>query len=99
MEQFIKQPGESYFIGFDFVNRLPSGATLSSGTVAAIDLEDLSTQSTIVLASTTATISGTTAKVKVQAGTHDRKYKITFSVTLSSAEVLQEDVVMQVQDL
>lgn len=99
MEQFIKQPGESYFIGFDFTNRLPSGSSLSSGTVSAIDLYDGATVSSTVLASTSATIAGSTAKVKVQAGTHNRKYKITFSMTLSTSEVLQEDVIMQVQDL
>jgi hypothetical protein len=49
-----------------------------------------------VLASTTATIVGTQARVKVQSGTTGIDYKITFLVTLSDGSVLEEDVLMQV---
>lgn len=93
---FEKQPGESYTIEIEFLNRLPSGTSLSSGTVSATDLSTMTTDNT-VLASTTATISGTKAKTKVQAGTHGKDYKITFLTTLNDSSVLEEDVEMRVR--
>lgn len=93
---FEKQPSESYTIEIEFLNRLPSGTTISSGTVSATDLST-SFFDNSVLASTTATISGTKAKAKVQAGTNGKNYKLTFLTTLSDSSILEEDVEMRVR--
>lgn len=81
----------------DYTNKLPTGATVSSGTVAAVDLVDNSSASSTVLASTTATISGAQARVKVQAGTNGRSYIVTFTTTLSNGDILEDDVRMDVK--
>jgi hypothetical protein len=95
MKMFEKQPAESWPIAVEFSGKLPSGASLSSGTVSAIRTDTGATDNS-VLASTTATIVGTQARVKVQSGTTGIDYKITFLVTLSDGSVLEEDVLMQV---
>lgn len=97
MESFPKQPAEAYTIAMDYTNKLPTGATVSSGTVAAVDLVDNSSASSTVLASTTATISGAQARVKVQAGTNGRSYIVTFTTTLSNGDILEDDVRMDVK--
>lgn len=95
---FEKQPNESYTIGVEFANRLPFSATVSSGTVSAKDLSTGATDNS-VLSSTTATISGTQARVKVLGGTHQKNYKVTFAVTLSDSGVLEEDIEMRVREI
>lgn len=95
MKTFEKQPAENWTIAVEFVGKLPSGATLQSGTVSAIRLDTMATDNS-VLASTTATIVGTQARVKVQAGLTGIDYKLTFLLTLSNADVLEEDLLMQV---
>lgn len=96
---FQKQPGEDYSIAIEFLDKLPTGRTLTSGTVAALDLGTGTSASATVLASTTATISGTQARVKVQAGTHGKDYKITFLCDLDNGETLEEDVIMKVREI
>lgn len=95
MKTFEKQPSESWTFAVEFVGKLPAGASLASGTVSAIRLDTGATDNS-VLASTTATIVGTQARVKVQAGTTGVEYKLTFLVTLSNSDLLEEDVIMQV---
>lgn len=95
MNTFSKQPAETYTIGIDFTGKLPTGATVSSGTVAAFDAAGVSASGT-VLSGTTATIVGNEARIKVLAGTHGQDYRIRFSVTLSNADILEEDVLMRV---
>lgn len=95
---FEKQPAEEYFVGFEFSGRLPSGANLDSGTVAAIDVDTGSDVAATVLDSTTATVSGTQATVGCKAGNNGQTIKITFSMTLdnASADILEEDLIMKV---
>lgn len=95
MNSFLKQPVETYTIAVEFDGKLPTGASLSSGVVAAYDLAGTDASS-IVLSGTTATISGTQASIKVLAGTHGVDYRLRFRVTLTNADVLEEDVLMQV---
>lgn len=94
--RFSKQPAESYTIAVEFAGKLPTGASLSSGTVSALRLDTGATDNS-VLASTTATIVGTQARVKVQAGTSGLDYKITWLMTLSNGDILEEDVTMDVE--
>lgn len=94
--RFSKQPAESYTVAVEFAGKLPTGASLASGTVSAVRLDTGATDNT-VLASTTATIVGTQARVKVQAGTSGIDYKLTFLMMLSNGDVLEEDVTMEVE--
>lgn len=96
--RFAKQPAESYTIAVEFLGKLPSGVSLSSGTISAVRLDTGATDNS-VLASTTATIVGTQARVRVQAGTGGIDYKLTFLCTLSNGDLLEEDVVMEVESL
>lgn len=94
---FSKQPAEAYTIGLEFSGKLPTGASLSSGTVAAYDPTGTDVSGT-VLSGTTATITGTQARIKVLAGTHGIDYRVRFLVTLSTADILEEDVLMMVEN-
>jgi hypothetical protein len=96
MNNFDKQPAEGYTIAIEFANKLPSGASLSTGTVAAVDVQAAATDNS-VLSTTTATISGTQARVKVISGTDGKDYKITFTCALSDTSTLEEDVLMRVR--
>jgi hypothetical protein len=96
-KEFLKQPAESYTIAVEFAGKLPAGATLVIGTVGAVRLDTGATDNS-VLASTSATIVGTQARVKVQAGATGVDYKLTFLLTLSSGDLLEEDIAMQVRD-
>lgn len=96
--RFTKQPAESFTIAVEFAGKLPSGASLVSGTVSAVRTDTGATDNT-VLASTTATIVGTQARVKVQAGTSGIDYQVTFLCTLSNGDVLEEDLTMDVESI
>jgi hypothetical protein len=95
MIRFVKQPAETYTVAVEFAGKLPSGASLSSGTVSATRMDTGATDNS-VLASTSATISGTQARVRVKQGVSGVPYKLTFVVTLSNADILEEDVLMHV---
>lgn len=97
MENFVKQPSETYPIAIEFSGKLPTGSTVASGTVSAIDTSNGADATSAVLASSSLTIQGSTQAVAtVQAGTDGKTYKLTFLVTLTPAAVLEEDVLMQV---
>lgn len=98
MACFKKQPAEMYPIGIDFTGKLPSGATLASATVSALSMSDGSNQTGTVLQSSTATIVGTQALIRVLGGTHGIQYQITFRATLSTGDVLEEEVYMYVEE-
>ena len=93
VRRFNKQPSETYTIAVDFVGALPVGETPFSGTVSARKYETGVTDNT-VLSSTTATISGTQARIRVLGGTSGLVYRITFLVTLTNNDLLEEDVDM-----
>ena len=95
MQTFTKQPAEAYTIALEFQGKLPSGASPSSGTVSATDPNGADASST-VLSGTTATISGTQARIKVQSGSHGVNYRLRFLVTLTSTDILEEDLLMRV---
>lgn len=97
MVKFLKQPNESWPVAFEFAGKLPTGATLSSGTVSAVRTDTGATDNS-VLASTTLTISGTQARFQPQAGTDGLDYRITALVTLSTGAILEEDALMEVRN-
>lgn len=98
MNSFSKQPAETYVIAVDMSGKLPVGATIASGMVAAFD-PSLADVSATVLSGTVATIVGDEAQIGVKAGTHGVLYKIRFRLTLTSGDILEEDVVMTVENL
>jgi hypothetical protein len=89
-----KTPAETETLAVEFLDRLPSGVTVSSGTVTAVD-EDGTTDET-VLGSTTATISGTQTQFVVQAGTHGKFYTVKVTTTLSNSAVRVDEIQMRV---
>ena len=98
MREFDKQPSESWPIAIEFANKLPTGASLATGTVSAVRLDTGATDNSVLL-STTLSISGTRATFTVRNGTHGVDYKITAQVMLSTgAGPLEEDVLMKVID-
>ena len=99
MATINKQVAEQITYAFEFKDKLPTGASLASGTLSAIDVSDNSDQSTVVLDSTTATISGTQARFRAKAGTDGSKYKITLVATLDNNDKLEEDVILSVGNI
>lgn len=95
MFEFTKQPAETYTIAVEFEGKLPSAASLSSGTFAAYDPTGANVSGAI-LSGTAATISGTQARIKVLGGTHGLDYRVRLVATLTNADILEEDGVMHV---
>jgi hypothetical protein len=96
LQSFIKQPAEILPVTIDFTTRLPSGATISSATLSAIDLSDNSSVSATIWVSTTGSVSGAKVTGKARNGTTEKIYKLTFTLTLSDGSVLEEDLEMNV---
>ena len=95
-----KQPSERFPVAISYANRLPSGVSLASATVAAIRLDDQSEASSTLLYSTTAQVSGTDVVVGLQAGTDGKDYQVTVTATLSTgspAYRLEDDFLVQVR--
>lgn len=98
MQAFSKQPNETYTIGVPFAGKLPTGTAVSSGVVAAFDPAGVDVSST-VLSGTTCSIVSNEARIRVLAGVHGTTYRLRFRVTLDSADVLEEDIEMTVENL
>lgn len=94
-----KQPAEFYPITFEYMNKLPQKTDLVSGTISARNLTDNVDATNVVLDSTSATILGTQAKVKLKAGTNGKRYQITIRVTLTDGFVLEDELYMSVREL
>ena len=100
MYSLVKQSSESSPAAFDFKDRLPSGMSVVSATVSAIDTADGSDATSLVLQSPTASISGTRAGFIVQNGTSGKTYKITMLAMISGAgTLLEEQLLLIVDDL
>jgi len=82
----------------DFTNALPDSVTISSATATAIKASD-GTTDTSILEETTLTTTGTTAIVRVRAGTSGETYLITVTVNGSdSYTLLNPQIILRVQD-
>jgi hypothetical protein len=101
-EFFTMQPNEKQPISIDYSvsGSLPASATVSSGTVAAYDMADNANVNSI-LSSTTTTTTTTSTKIFVTAPStsNGKRYKITFTTTISDGSILIEDIEMRVIDL
>ena len=98
IQSFLKQPAETYTIRIDCTGKLPTGASLVSGLVVAMDPAGTDVSGT-VLSGGSATIVGSEARIKVLGGTHGTTYRIRFRLTLDTADLLEEDVLMSVENL
>lgn len=92
-----KQSAERRTRTIDFSDRVPSGVTISSATVACVKASTLELVNDM-LASTTATVSGGNVSFTVLGGESGVDYRITVTATLSDSEVVTGDVMMRVQD-
>ena len=97
IQQLEKQSTERRLISIDYSDVL-GGATLSSVAVTGVNLASGATDNSIVH-STTATIVGDTSTVYAKSGTSGQKYRITFTATLSDAQVFKDDILMTVKDI
>lgn len=100
MNKIIKKSGEIFFIASDWENREPviSGATLSSGTVTAKNLETDEVVTTD-LTSNTVTISSYIAKTKILAyGASGQNFLVSQTITFSDTTKLIEDFYISIRD-
>lgn len=95
LESFSKHSAEAYTKAIDYSDRLPSGATISSVALSAIDLETGASAGSVV---GSGSYSGSTALVPVQAGTDGKSYLITATLTLSNSNVLVGQLKMTIED-
>jgi hypothetical protein len=101
MFSIVKQSTESFpGVGFDFKARLPGETSLVSAVVSAIDTDDDSDATSIILVSPNAVISGTRALFSLQGGVSGKKYKITMLAAISGlASPLEENLLVIVDDI
>jgi hypothetical protein len=97
MNVWTKRPAEAYAEAIEFAGRLPTGTTLSTGTLSAINRATGADATSTVLASASATISGTQAIIQGKAGTSPVDYLITLTATLSDGSTLVEEILLQVR--
>ena len=97
IQQFLKQPAETYTIAIDCAGKLPTGSSLVSGTVAAFD--PAGTDVTGTVTGGVVSIAGTEARVRVMGGVHGTQYRLRLRLTLDTTDVLEEDVLMSVENL
>ncbi len=97
MNKFVKYANEDFTLEIDFAGRKPitDGATLSSGTVTAINLDTFYVDETI-LSTTTATVDGAKIKARVQGGKLGEQYLIAFTCQFSNLDTLKEFAIMKV---
>lgn len=98
MAHVEKLAAEKFPITIDFADRLPTGASVVSGTAAAYQLPALTNVSSTLLVSTTVSVASNKGTVVAQAGTAGVRYRIVLSMTLSSSYILEEIVTLEVID-
>lgn len=98
MQEFTKSSNEIFPVEVDFTDSLPTGETLSTGAVSAVDLATGLTDNT-VLGSTTASISSPKASFIATGGTNGESFKIVLAVTTTpGGYVFQENILMTIDD-
>jgi len=86
-KEIIKAPSETYPVTIDYTDRLPSGATIASGTAAIYDfLDDSSATSTMIPGSVTATSPNLT--FDLLAGTAGKDYLLVVTATITGSKPL-----------
>lgn len=95
---FEKHVVETYNYKFDFTDYVPTGATVSSATVTAIDLLTNEAVTSVLTGSASVTDANLKVRQLVQAGTAGRTYVLRCTATLSTTEVLVLCTKMHVSD-
>jgi len=100
MAYFVKQTDEVFPIAADFSGSLGEGETLTSedSTITAYDDQGQDVTDEILVSGSKA-ISGSQLLIKVQAGTDEDKYKITFKAVTNDNNVYELDVFMLIQNV
>jgi hypothetical protein len=99
IDEFVKHPSEIIVKTVSYSDRLPSGVTVSSATIAAKDLHDASNVSSTVLGSTSGSTTSSATSFTAKAGTDGRDYLITVSSTLSDTEKFVDQILMHVRGI
>lgn len=99
LDTISKQSAEKFSVPIDFADRLPTSATIASGTAAVLKLSDgTDTSASMLTPSATLTISGSEAAATIQAGSSGQEYSVSYTVTLSTGAVLKETFRLKVKD-
>lgn len=100
LEPRFKTPEEQFTLAIEFAGELEDGISVSSGTVSAVEVLSGTTYNsggTALIGSTSATISGTQARVLVKNGTAGFRYRIDFLITLSDSTKVAKSVLIIVK--
>jgi len=93
-----KQPSENFIIGIDFKDRLGVGETLATPTVTSKNAATGADSSSVIL-SGAATISGTQVLQRVIAGTSEDRHIVQFKVTTSaSPNAIEDELTLSVRE-
>lgn len=100
-EVFPKTPTEKMPIGFDFSvsGALPTGTSISTATVAAVNHKTGETTTGTILPATTATVASDVVTAVVQAGSVGETHRITFTCTLDSGAIIQGIRLLKIVEL
>lgn len=98
MNAFNKHPLETYPIAIDYTGKAPDGASLSSGVWAAVDMLTGDDASGDVLASTTAVITGSVAKCRVENGTLGSNYRLSLTAIFDTGDTLHDNIYMYITE-
>jgi hypothetical protein len=93
-----KQVAEKLTIALDWTTRLDTGVTVSSGTVSAKRLDTGADVTSTFLASSTLSVSGAKTSCTIQAGSDGVTYQLTYLLTLSNGNILEEDTLIEVRN-
>lgn len=102
LEDFSKQPYETFPIDADFVNVLVDEETiiLASSDVSALKSDGSTDATSIVLTVAQKAVDGSALQIRVKAGVvADSPYKITFRAVTSNNNKYEKDVEMTIEEL
>jgi hypothetical protein len=85
-----KDPVDQVIYGADFVSLIPSGAAISTVTVA------ISTTGAVSATDPAATISGTVVTIELRGGVDNELALVIFTATLSDGEIIRRSVLLPV---
>lgn len=91
-----KQPWEEIIIPIDCTNRLPTGVTVSSATVAMFDSQGQDVSSTMIDGSPS--IVNNIVSVKIKGGTDGQKYTLRIRLPLSNGEKAEDELIIYVKE-
>jgi hypothetical protein len=100
MNYLVKQPTETFPIGIDYTGQLPSGYTLLSATVSAINKATLTDATNVILLSPTCSIDLVEEQTVcvVTGGVLNTDYAITILLTLSPSGTISDTVTVAVRN-